>query len=119
MPTASSVKKVLEDIKNDQRVSEVTLVSRGGIHITGSVPKKAHLETYAAMSAILSGSAETATSELDGHLNYILVDLDDSRILIQDGGPSSILVTRLKEGTDAKECLELTRQPIKDIREAL
>ncbi len=117
--STSSVKNILEDIKNDRRVSEVTLVSRSGTHIAGSVPKKAHLETYVAMSAILLGSAETATSELDDHLNYVLVDLDDSRILIQDGGASSILVTRIKDDADIEECLELTKQPIKKIQEVL
>ncbi len=119
MSPASSVDKILEDIKENPKVNEVTLVSRSGTHIAGDVPKKAHRETYVAMSAILLGSAETATSELDDHLNYVLVDLDDSRILIQDGGPSAILVTRLTEDTDIEECVELTKQPIKDIQELL
>ncbi len=119
MSPANSVERILEDIKENPKVIEVTLVSRSGTHIAGDVPKKAHRETYVAMSAILLGSAETATSELEDHLNYVLVDLDDSRILIQDGGPSAILVTRIKEGTDIKEGIELTKQPIKDIQKSL
>ncbi|MBS3816990.1 MAG: roadblock/LC7 domain-containing protein [Candidatus Thermoplasmatota archaeon] len=119
MSTASSIEKILEDVKDDQEISDATLVSRSGTHIAGDVPEKAHRETYVAMSAILLGSAETATSELEDQLAYVLVELDNSRILIEDSGPSAILVLRLEEGADLEDILETTKQPIKDIQRSL
>ncbi|MEF8873125.1 MAG: roadblock/LC7 domain-containing protein [Candidatus Thermoplasmatota archaeon] len=119
MSPANSLERILEDIKENKEVFDVSLVSRSGKHIAGEVPREAHMETYVAMSAILLGSAETATSELEDRLKYVLVELENSRILIQDSGESAILVTRLEDGAVVEDVLELTKEPIGQIKRSL
>ncbi len=119
MSPAESLERILKEIQEKSDVSNVTLVSRDGKHIAGDVPKKAHNETYIAMSAILLGSAETATSEVDEKLNYVLVELDDSRILIQDSNTFAILVTRLRKDACLEDVLEITDKYIDEIKESL
>lgn len=119
MSPASNIENILKEMKQSEEIDDATLVSRSGMHIAGEVPEGAHKETYVAMSAILLGSSETATSELDDELRHVLVELKNSRILIQDGGPSAILVTRLKPDGDVEKVLEDTEQAIKDLKELL
>ncbi len=119
MSPADSLERILKEIGNTEYISDVTLVSRSGMHIAGEVPKKAHRETYVAMSAILLGSAETATSELEDRLKYVLVELENTRILIQDSGSSAILVTRLEDGGKVEDILEATKKSINEIRGSL
>ncbi|MBS3782019.1 MAG: roadblock/LC7 domain-containing protein [Candidatus Thermoplasmatota archaeon] len=116
---ASTVENVLEDVKKEGDIDNLTLVSRSGMHIAGDAPKEAHQETYLTMSAILLGSSETATSEFNDDLKYVLVELTNSRILIQDCGPSAILVAKLRPTTDIHDVLEVTERMIKDIKKVL
>ena len=119
MSPAKSIEVLLEDIKENQEIKNVTLVSRSGMHIAGEVPKNSHRETFVAMSAILLGSAETATSELEDELSYVLVELKNSRILILNSGPSAILVTKLVSDSNIDEIIDYLEDPIKDIQESL
>ncbi|MFW6196218.1 MAG: roadblock/LC7 domain-containing protein [Thermoplasmatota archaeon] len=119
MSPANSIEMLLEDIKENPEIKNVTLVSRSGMHIAGEVPKNSHRETFVAMSAILLGSAETATSELKDELSYVLVELKNSRILILNSGPSAILVTRLNRECDIDETINYLEDPIQDIQDSL
>lgn len=119
MSPANLIEMLLEDIKENPEIKNVTLVSRSGMHIAGEVPKNSHRETFVAMSAILLGSAETATSELKDELSYVLVELKNSRILILNNGPSAILVTRLNRESDIDEIINYLEDPIQDIQDSL
>lgn len=119
MSPANSIEMLLEDIKENPEIENVTLVSRSGMHIAGEVPKNSHRETFVAMSAILLGSAETATSELEDELSYVLVELKNSKILILNSGPSALLVTKLKRDSDIDEIIDYLEGPIKDVQESL
>ena len=119
MSPANSIEMLLEDIKENSEIENVTLVSRSGMHIAGEVPKNSHRETFVAMSAILLGSAETATSELEDELSYVLVELKKSKILILNSGPSALLVTKLNRDSDIDEIIDYLEGPIKDIQESL
>ncbi|MFW6176611.1 MAG: roadblock/LC7 domain-containing protein [Thermoplasmatota archaeon] len=119
MAPAKSIEVLLEDIKQNPEIKNVTLVSRSGMHIAGEVPKNSHRETFVAMSAILLGSAETATSELEDELSYVLVELKNSRILILNSGSSAILVIKLISDSNIDEIIDYLEDPIKDIQESL
>ncbi len=119
MSPANSIEMLLEDIKENPEINNVTLVSRSGMHIAGEVPKNSHRETFVAMSAILLGSAETATSELEDELSYVLVELKKSRILILNSGPSALLVTKLNKDSDIDEIIGYLENPIKEIQDSL
>jgi len=117
--SGSTIENVLEDVKKESGIDNLTLVSRTGMHIAGDTPKEAHQETYVAMSAILLGSSETATSELDEELKYVLVELTDTRILIEECGPSAILVAKLSLDSDVEKVLEATKKASKDLERVL
>jgi len=115
----STIEDILEEVKKEPGIDNLTLVSRTGMHIAGDAPKEVHQETYVAMSAILLGSSETATSELDDNLEYVLVELSNSRILIQECSKSAILVAKLRSNSDVEMVLEETEKAIEGIGEIL
>lgn len=118
MSPASAIESILEDAKENSDIDDITLVSKNGMHIAGKAPEEAHQETYVAMSAILLGAADTATSELNDDLEYVLVELGGSRILVQGSG-EEILVTKVNPDGDIQNVLEKTREAIKDLRKTL
>jgi predicted regulator of Ras-like GTPase activity (Roadblock/LC7/MglB family) len=87
-----ALEEVLDEIRSVPSVYEATVVSRSGMHIAGDAPKGVHLETFVAMSAILLGAAETATSELKDKLQYIVVELGRGKMLLTSAGPRALLI---------------------------
>ncbi|MEF8832948.1 MAG: roadblock/LC7 domain-containing protein [Candidatus Thermoplasmatota archaeon] len=117
--SGSTIEDILEEGKKKPEIDNLTLVSRTGMHIAGDAPKEAHQETYVAMSAILLGSSETATSELEDNLKYVLVELTKTRILIQECGDSAILVAKLRPSSDIDKVLEATEKAGKELEKIL
>ncbi|MFW6141627.1 MAG: roadblock/LC7 domain-containing protein [Candidatus Saliniplasma sp.] len=117
--TANTIEEVLSSIKKNLDVEEVTLISRSGMHIGGDVPENAHLETFVAMSAILLGAAETATSELDEELSHVVVELKNSRVLVMNDGPSALLAIKMSQESDIDEVLKGVEQPMEELKELL
>jgi len=87
-------------------VYEATVVSRSGMHIAGDSPKGVHLETFVAMSAILLGAAETATSELKDKLQYVSVELTRSRLVLTSAGNRALLVLTASDEMSTEELAE-------------
>lgn len=86
------LEEILDEVRSIPSVYEVTVVSRSGMHIAGDAPKGVHLETYVAMSAILLGAAETATAELKEKLQYVIVELTRSKMLLMSAGTRALVV---------------------------
>ncbi len=117
--TANTIEKVLSSIKKNLDVDDVTLISRSGMHIGGDVPDNAHMETFVAMSAILLGAAETATSELDEELSHVVVELKNSRVLVMNNGPSALLAIKMSQDKDIDTVLEGIKEPTNELKELL
>lgn len=93
-----ALEQLLDEIRSVPSVYEATIVSRSGMHIAGDAPKGVHLETFVAMSAILLGAAETATSELKDKLQYVVVELARGKmVLVSAGGRALLIVTASKD----------------------
>ncbi|UCE80597.1 MAG: roadblock/LC7 domain-containing protein [Methanobacteriota archaeon] len=92
--------------KTTPSVYEATVVSRSGMHIAGDSPKGVHLETFVAMSAILLGAAETATSELKDKLQFVLVELTRSRMMLTSAGSRALLVLTASDDVSTEELAE-------------
>lgn len=93
-----ALEEVLDEIRSVPSVYEATVVSRSGMHIAGDAPKGVHLETFVAMSAILLGAAETATSELKDKLQYVAIELSRGKmVLVSAGGRALLIVTASKD----------------------
>lgn len=99
-----AVEEILDELhKANPSVYEATVVSRSGMHIAGDAPKGVHLETFVAMSAILLGAAETATSELKDKLQYVVVELTRSRIVLSSAGTRALLVLTASDEASAEQ----------------
>lgn len=94
MANIVALEETLDEIKKNEGITDAILVSRSGMHIAGNVPKGAHAETFVAMSAILLGAAETATSELKEKLKIVTIMLDSSKVAIGVVSQRAVLVLR-------------------------
>ena len=102
-----AVEEILDELhKSIPSVYEATVVSRSGMHIAGDSPKGVHLETFVAMSAILLGAAETATSELKDKLQYVAVELTRSRMVLTSAGNRALLVMTASDEVSADDLAE-------------
>jgi predicted regulator of Ras-like GTPase activity (Roadblock/LC7/MglB family) len=102
-----AIDEILDDLHKEMpSVYEATVVSRSGMHIAGDSPKGVHLETFVAMSAILLGAAETATSELKDKLQYVSVELSRSRMVLTSAGNRALLVLTASNDIDTDELAE-------------
>ncbi len=101
-----ALEEILDEIRSIPTIYEATVVSRSGMHIAGDAPKGVHLETYVAMSAILLGAAETATSELKDKLQYIAVELARGKMVLVSAGSRSLLVVTASKDIQTNDLAE-------------
>ena len=119
MTNVENLEEILVGIEKVNGVSDALLVSRSGMHIAGDVPKGAHTETFVAMSAILLGAAETATSELKEKLKHVNIELDKSTIVIATISARALLVLRLNPESDSEKVLVEVRPHVQRMEEFL
>ncbi|HDP96163.1 MAG TPA: roadblock/LC7 domain-containing protein [Euryarchaeota archaeon] len=119
MADFAQLQRIVREIEEHPHVQDATIVSRSGMHIAGDIPKGAHMETYVAMSAILLGAAESATSELHDRLKFIVVQLDGSKFVLAPAGNKALLVMRSSDEANPDELAELTGNFSERIEKAL
>ncbi len=95
MADIPKIEEVLREIESLEGVNEAILVSRSGVYIAGKLPSAVHPETYASMFAVLLGAADTATSELRDKLSSVVINLENSRVVVITDGPKAIFVLRV------------------------
>jgi hypothetical protein len=115
----TSLEEVLNRLKGLSGVKDAVLVSRSGMHVAGKVPDGAHQETFVAMSAILLGAAETASSELRDECREIILQLQGSKMLIHSTGPKALLVMRGDTGLDYSQHIDVIRSATKELAQLL
>ncbi len=111
--------EVLQGLKGVEGVQSTTLVSRSGVLIAGDVPQGVHSETFVAMSAIIIGAAETASTELKSSLNYLKIDMKDSRLFLTGAGNKALLVTKVNIKADNDKVLNGIKATVGKIEETL
>jgi len=91
MGELAHIRNVLEEIKRMEHVIGVSLISRGGLFILGETPKGVHQETFAAMTAIMLGAAETSSAELKDTLGQVQINLKEKDIILIGSGSRYLL----------------------------
>ena len=89
------------------------------MHIAGAVPDNAHVETFVAMSAILLGAAETATSELKDELKEVTIHLKNSLIVINSVGPKALLVVKASGSASVERVQKYLEGAVRRIKDNL
>ena len=119
MAQSEQIEGEISELTNIDGISNVVAVSRSGMHIAGSLPEGAHLETFVAMAAILLGAAETATSELKDELSEILINLQNITLIVNSAGPKALLVVRIEDNSKISDILPSIKKVAEKIREMI
>lgn len=114
-----ALEAILHELERSEGVQDAILVSRNGTYIAGSVPQGVHVETFAAMFAILLGACENATSELKESLDSVVINSPSSKIVILHSGPKALLVFRLPASTDVTRMKPALEKYLARIEESL
>ena len=108
---SGSIKEIFEEFKKNKGVEKVVLVSRTGMFIEGDDLE--NQDTFSAMSAIVLGASETATSAI-GKVDKIDVDLEKGfKLIITPAGKRGVLAVITK--SDVWEDIKKMRDSLKDI----
>lgn len=113
------LQRIIKEIESHSSVQDAAIVSRSGMHIAGEVPRGAHMETYVAMSAILLGAAESATSELHDHLQYISVQLGEGKLVLAPAGKRALVVLKAAIDANPQELAEMIKNFSDQIEKAI
>ena len=92
MGNLEQVYKILMEINSNPNVIYSLVILKSGLLVAGEVPEEIHLETFVAMTSILISAAESATSDIQGKLDKVFVELDRARIIIESAGRKGALV---------------------------
>ena len=91
--TMAELDRVLADIRRAGGIRAIAIVSRDGILIASDMPAEIHPETFAAMSAIMLGAAETAALEINmAGPDRIIVETDEGKLVVSGAGERMMLV---------------------------
>ncbi len=89
----TELSQVLADMRRAEGIRAIAIVSRDGILIVSDMPAEIHPETFAAMSAIMLGAAETAALEINVPApDRIIVETDGGRLVVAGAGERMMLV---------------------------
>jgi len=95
MITKGELEEILSTLKDRAELDEVALVTRDGLLVASSTSPQAdfHEEVFAAMSATVLASAETAMHEMKrGPPSWVVVVSDEARLVAMGAGEKALLV---------------------------
>jgi len=92
VPTKAIIEEVLGDLKKVGGISASAVVTRDGLLVASDVGE-VNAETFAAMTATMTGAAETAMSEIQaGSIDRVIVEGEKAKIISVGAGPTALLV---------------------------
>ena len=90
----SILNEILKELNNAEGIIGSAIVTRDGLVIASQLPENVDSATFAAMSAAMTGAAETAISELKkGLVDRVIVESKQAKIITIGAGSEAILVT--------------------------
>jgi len=92
-PVKALIEEVLSDLKRVGGVNASAVVTRDGLLIASDVMIGMDAETFAAMTATMTGAAETAMNEVKaGSPDRVIVEGESAKIISVGAGPKALLV---------------------------
>jgi len=90
--TKAVIEEILGDLKKVGGITASAVVTRDGLLVAADVIGEVDAE-FAAMTATMTGAAETAMSEIQaGSLDRVIVEGEKAKIISVGAGPTSLLV---------------------------
>ena len=84
---------ILEELSRAGDVQGSAIVSRDGLVVAANLPDGVDAETLAAMSATMTGAAETVISELKkGSLDRVIAESKDGKLISMGAGSLAMVV---------------------------
>jgi hypothetical protein len=97
MSVKGLIEEVLRQLKTIGGVESSAVVTRDGLLVASDVSTDVDAETFAAMSASMVGSAETAITEVKaGTTARVIVETDNSKMIALGAGAKALLVVLTK-----------------------
>ena len=91
--TKAVIEEILGDLKKVGGITASAVVTRDGLLVAADVIGEVDAETFAAMTATMTGAAETAMSEIQaGSLDRVIVESETAKIISVGAGPKALLV---------------------------
>jgi hypothetical protein len=85
--------QTLKDLKQNGGISGAAIVTKDGLLVASELSEDIDGETLAAMTATMTGAAETAMSELKKkEIERVIVESKDARLISTEAGKQTILV---------------------------
>jgi predicted regulator of Ras-like GTPase activity (Roadblock/LC7/MglB family) len=109
MGDLSKIRKILDDTRGGEHVLGASLISRGGLFVMGDTPERAHQETFAAMSAIILGAADTVSGEMKSDLSDVTLSMGDLKLMIVAAGVKYLVAVYSEHEADCTEILRSLR----------
>jgi predicted regulator of Ras-like GTPase activity (Roadblock/LC7/MglB family) len=93
MSTKNLIDEILRGLKTVGGVMSSAVVTRDGLLVSADTSPDVDAETFAAMSASMMGSAETAVTEVKGGTaGRVIVESEHSKLIALGAGPKVLLV---------------------------
>ena len=93
MSTKSLIDEILRGLKAIGGVVSSAVVTRDGLLVSSDASPDVDAEIFAAMSASMMGSAETAVTEVKGGTaGRVIVESENSKLIALGAGPNVLLV---------------------------
>ncbi len=85
----------------------------------GGPPRGVHRETFAAMSAIIFGAAETTSTEMKDKLVKVVLDLNEQKICLFNVGPKYLMVVSMDKAGDIEKVSKSAKETISNVESVL
>lgn len=97
MSVKSLIEEILRAFKTIGGVEASAVVTRDGLLVASDTSTDVDAETFAAMSASMVGSAETAIAEVKaGTTARVIVETENSKMIALGAGPKALFVVLTK-----------------------
>ena len=93
VPVRALIEEVLSELRRVGGINASAAVTRDGLLIASNVMGDIDAETFAAMTATMTGAAETAMNEVRaGNIQRVIVEGESAKIIAMGAGPKALIV---------------------------
>lgn len=106
--TKGRLEKLLSDLNGTTNAEASAIISKDGLLMASDTPqgKDIHVETFAAFSAMIIGSAERSARALNKCApERVVIETKEGSVIVSDAGSSALLVVMTGQGNGLEPTL--------------